>query len=135
MITTINQARAAIYERIATLNLPTDWGDANIEMTPTADVWIRPSVRFASGGVTSLGGQTVATRRARGGTVIIQVFSPIGQGEEPGDVVTDQLVRLFEGMRDGPIMYRNVAVRDVGRDESWWQSNVTAEFDFEVVCV
>lgn len=135
MITTINQARSAIYERIATLNLPTDWGNANFEEAPTADVWIRPSVRFASGGVTSLGGQTVATRRARGGTVIIQVFSQIGQGEEPGDVVTDQLVRLFEAERDGPIMYRNVAVRDVGREESWWQSNVQADFDFDVVCV
>lgn len=135
MITTINQARSAIYERIGTLGLPTDWGDANFEDTPTADVWIRPSVRFASGGVTSLGGQTVATRRARGGTIIIQVFSQIGQGEEPGDVVTDQLVRLFEGMRDGPIMYSNVAVRDIGREESWWQTNVQAEFDFEVVCV
>lgn len=134
-MTTINDIRAAIYARVATLGLETDWGDANIDQLPTGTSWIRPSVRFNIGGQQSLGGPNVATRRLRGGTVTVQVFTPLLEGEEPGDVITNQLVLLFEGQRDGPVFYRDVTLRDVGRDESYWQQNVTARFECDVVCL
>ena len=135
-MTTINDIRAAVYARIATLALPTDWGDANQGDTPdTTGIWIRPSVRFNVGGQQSLGGQNVATRRLRGGTVTVQVFSPLLTGEEPGDAAANQLLLLFEGQRDGPVFYRDVTVRDVGRNDSHWQQNVTASFEADVVCL
>lgn len=134
-MTTVNDARAAIYALINSLGIATDWGAANITLSESDDVWIRPSVRFGSGSIQTLGGTGVATRRRRGGTIIVQVFSPLGEGEGPGDDVADQLLRLFEAQRSGPVYYRDVALRDIGRDESWWQQNVTVNFEYDVVCI
>jgi len=137
----INTARVAIYNRIVSSGIVTadriDDGDLNMTgfVMPTEGVWIRPSIKLSSAGVQTLGGPNVATRRRRGGTTIIQVFSSLGVGEWAGDDVADQLLRLFEAQNDAGVFYRSPYVRDIGRDEAWWQKNVIIPFDFDVVCI
>ena len=140
-MTTINDARALIWNRIVNSGLVTvdriDFGDGNqgAFVPPTTGRWVRPTIRMAAGGVTSLGGPGVATSRARSGTIIIQVFSDLLGGEYEADQLADSLLRLFEAQGDGPVMYRDFGVVDVGRDEAWWQKNVSGAFTFDIVCV
>lgn len=137
---TPNEARAAIISRINTLGLPTDMGALNMvedtsTVTPDDTVWIRPSITFDGGGQESLGGADVATRRVRSGTIIVQIFSQLGAGMVPGDTAANNILLAFEARSDGPIRYTNCGLRDVGRDEPWWQVNFTAAFEYDVVCV
>lgn len=137
----INDARAAIWKRIIDSGLVTvdriDFGDGNQGgfTIPTNGQWIRPTVRMQSGSVQSLGGGDVATRRERRGTIIVQVFSDLQGGEYEADNLANQLLLLFEVQADRPVYYRDFGVVDVGRDDAWWQKNVSGSFDFDTVCV
>lgn len=139
-MTTINNARAAILNRLVNSGLlpitSIDFGGGSIETEglPTDSVWVRPVVKFAGGGVDSLGGEDVATRRVRSGTCIIQVFAEVGLGEFAADEMADSILRLYEGRADRPIYYRSCYLQDIGRDDAHWQKNVVIGFDFDVVC-
>lgn len=139
-MTTINNARAAILNRLINSGLVPidriDFGGGSIETDglPIDGVWVRPVVKFAGGGVDSLGGEDVATRRVRSGTLIIQIFAEVGLGEFAADELADQILRLYEGRADRPVYYRDCYLVDVGRDDGWWQKQVNAGFDFDVVC-
>ena len=131
---TNNDARVAILNRIALAGLPTDLGGANIDATvpSTSTVWIRPTIKFNTGRVESIGG----ARRSRSGVVIIQVFTPIDSGQGDSDDAANTLVLLFESQSDpGGLRYYNVGQRDIGRVGQWWQSSVTLDFEYDVACV
>lgn len=139
---TLNGARAAILNRLLNAAVVTsdrvDFGDGNDTAAfkkPSSGRWVRPQIRFNSGRVTTLGGEGVATRRVRGGTIIIQVFSDLSLGEFPADELAETILLLYESRADRPVFYRDCSVRDIGRDESWWQKNVVINFDFDAVCV
>lgn len=139
-MTTINAARSAILLRLTQSGLVPldriDFGGGSIETDglPTDGVWVRPVVKFAGGGVDSLGGEDVATRRVRSGTLIVQVFAELGLGEFAADELADQLLRLYEGRADRPVYYRDCYLVDVGRDEAHWQKQVNVGFDYDIVC-
>ena len=140
-MTTINNARAAILNRLINSGLlpitSIDFGGGSIETEglPTSGVWARPVVKFAGGGIDSLGGEDVATRRVRSGTLIVQVFAELGLGEFAADELADSILRLYENRADRPIYYRSCYLQDVGREDAHWQKNVVIGFDFDVVCV
>lgn len=137
---TRNEARGLILTRIATLGLPTDFGGVNMTEevntnTPTDVVWIRPVINFNAGAQESIGGPNVATRHSDAGVIIIQVFSSLGLGLDQGDDAAQRLTSLFRAQSDAGIRYYDVGVRDIGRDENWWQSNVSISFSFDSTCV
>lgn len=137
---TQNEARIAILNRIATLGLPTDFGGLNMTedvstVSPSDTLWIRPVIKFTSGNQASLGGENVATKRNRGGVVMIQLFTAIGIGVGDGDEAANNLVLLFEARSDNGMRYDNVALRDGERDEQWWMQVVSIDFTYSVVCV
>lgn len=138
----INGARAAILNRILDSALVAvdrvDFGDGNDGQgfqKPASGQWIRPQIRFNAGRVDTLGGEGVATRRVRSGTITVQVFSHLNSGGYEADNLAENILLLFESRADRPVFYRDCAVRDIGRDEAWWQKNVVVNFDFDAVCV
>lgn len=106
--------------------------------SPLADgnkAWARVTVRHNSGEQRSMGepGARVFTRR---GLVTVQIFVPAGK---QGLVLADRLGKVaadaFEGEETstGNVWFRNVAYREVGVDNGWFQVNATAEFEYDAV--
>jgi hypothetical protein len=97
--------------------------------------WARITVRHASGEQRSLGepGSRVFTRH---GVVTVQVFVPSGkQGLGLVDRLGNVALSAFEGEETsaGNVWFRNAAYREAGVDNAWFQSNVTAEFEYDTV--
>lgn len=97
--------------------------------------WTRVTVKHASGEQRSLGavGNRIFTRH---GVVTVQVFVPAGK---QGLVLADRLGKVaadaFEGEETsaGNVWFRNVAYREVGVDNGWFQVNALAEFEYDAV--
>lgn len=106
--------------------------------SPLADgnkPWARITVRHSSGGQRSMGGVggRVFTHR---GVVTVQVFVPAGkQGLVRADRLGKVALDAFEGEETsaGNVWFRNATYREVGVDNGWFQVNVTAEFEYDLV--
>jgi cyanophycinase-like exopeptidase len=105
---------------------------------PLADgnkAWARITVKHSSSEQRSMGtpGNRVFTRR---GVVTVQVFVPAGK---QGLVLADRLGKVaadaFEGEETstGNVWFRNVAYREIGVDNGWFQVNALAEFEYDAV--
>ena len=102
---------------------------------PDSGAWARAVVRHATGGASSLSGETGLRIFTHRGTVTVQVFTP----RENGLVLNDQLTRIaknsFEGVTTSPgrVMFRNARVNEVGPSGQWFQTNVFADFEYDEV--
>lgn len=103
------------------------------EPPPRGEPWARVSVQHNLGEQSTMGAPG-GRNFERYGLVMIQVFVPRGTGL----VISDALCKIardaFEGARtpDGEVWFRNATVREVGagRDTLWFQTNVSAEFNY-----
>lgn len=100
---------------------------------PTATDWIRPTVRHSDGGQISLAGENGARRFIRKGVLVIQCFSPVGDGNKGIDTLVDNFVTKLEAVRNSQVWYRNIRAIEVGKDGSSMQVNVMADFEYENV--
>lgn len=137
---TINDIRAAITRRVLNLNLINqDKVESDgLQFDPkTTDTWIRISVRFNTGAITTLGGEEVLRRRDRIGIAYVNVFTPMQDGVSPNDELCEQLVQAFEGQWADPcINYgqpTGVRIETEGRDDEWYLQTVVVPFTAEVV--
>jgi hypothetical protein len=107
-------------------NKPFDANDLNIP-------WVRLNVQFTAGSISCLG--IVGDRRFRNeGLVFVQVFTPVGGGVSPNDLLATTARNVFRGVQlAGGLWFRNEGINDVGPDGKWYQQNVTAEFIFDEV--
>lgn len=78
----------------------------------------------------------VGNRRFRAdGIITVQVFSVSGDGLTSNDVFVNVALDAFEGAKTGEdrVTFRNVRDEEIGEDGPWFQTNVVAEFDYDVV--
>lgn len=137
---TINDIRAAITRRVLNLNLinQNKVESDGLQFDPkTTDTWIRISVRFNAGAITTLGGEDVLRRRDRIGIAYVNVFTPMQDGVSPNDELCEQIVQAFEGQWADPcINYgqpTGVRIETEGRDDEWYLQTVVVPFTAEVV--
>ena len=136
---TINDIRAAITTRLLNLGLIVDGVEIDGEKydPKTTDTWVRLTVQFNAGGITTLGGEGVSRRRDRIGIAYVNVFTPMQQGVFPNDELCEQLVQAFEGQWADPcINYgqpTGVRIETEGRDDEWYLQTVVVPFTAEVV--
>jgi hypothetical protein len=102
---------------------------------PTAqDTWARPVVRFADGHQGSLGDTTTGRMWTRVGSVIVQVFTPVGRGLSPARVAANIVAKAYEGVASpGGVWFRNVRLQEIGADGDFVQVNVVADFTYDEV--
>ncbi len=95
--------------------------------------WARITVRHSTGDQRTLG--EVGSRRfTRTGTAIVQVFVPAGKrGLVTGDRLGNVALDAFEGEESGDVWFKNVVQREIGVDGAWHQTNVYADFEYDVV--
>lgn len=136
---TINDIRAVITTRLLNLGLIVDGVEIDGEKydPKTTDTWVRLTVQFNAGGITTLGGEGVSRRRDRIGIAYVNVFTPMQQGVFPNDELCEQLVQAFEGQWADPcINYgqpTGVRIETEGRDAEWYLQTVVVPFNAEVV--
>lgn len=93
--------------------------------------WIRATVRHASGGQASLAGENGARRFKRIGTLIVQCFSPVGDGNMGIDQLSFAFQAALENVRSSPVWLRNVRSIEMGKDGTCMQTNVMADFEYD----
>jgi hypothetical protein len=99
---------------------------ANAGTTPEFRVFIR----HGNGNQSSLG--SVGNRKFdRKGVVIVQVFTPIGDGFTLDDTLSTVARNCFEGVTtSNGVWFRRTKVQEVGKTGAFYQTNVTAEFEY-----
>lgn len=109
--------------------------DAVAFEAPTAAVWARIRVRHEQGEQVTLGGP--ATRRFnKQGTVTVSIFAPLATTL---DTTTAEALALvaksaFEGKATpSQVWFRDVTVNEIGIEESWFQIDVIASFNYDEI--
>jgi len=100
---------------------------------PDDGPWIGLSVQHATGYLDAIGAKK---RYIRVGTTFIQVFVPLNTKMAGGDALVDDVVDILEGAVFGAasrVRCYAAIPYEVGRDERWFQTNVTVRFDYDVV--
>lgn len=107
--------------------------------TSVAAAWARHSVRHnpvQPGQVTLGRGPDGRRRYRRSGLVLIQLFTPPGDGLSLSDQLATIARSAYQGVATTPgnVIFRAVSVSEVGKDVGgWFQTNVTAEFEYDEI--
>lgn len=90
--------------------------------------WVRLNVRHADAQLVSLGPRTYR----QPGTVITQVFIPVGTGDIRASEIAEAVAGSLRGVDTSGVRFdATSAPQFVGPDGSWWQTNVTTPFEFD----
>lgn len=114
----------AIYEDVASDGPPT-----------STEPWARVTIRHSpAGGQVSLSSDTGTRIFSRSGIIIVSVFTPVGDGlslaHSLGKIVAD----AFDGVSTpGRVLFRDVGLNEIGPDGDFFQTNVTAAFEYDEV--
>ncbi len=134
---TLVQARRDMYQKFVD-----DWGATSIFTFdnekfdhPTNEAWVRFAVRHDGSNLEAIGGTGAGgfNKYQRTGRVTIQVFTPVNQGTEEADTLTQAARAIFEGttLSSNAIRFNNVVIRELGPDDGWYQVNVEAAFQYD----
>lgn len=147
MIQTIAQARDEIISLFKSVwdvqapNVPLYyWDGTKNAPEPTEDSndnpasWARITVRHTEGGQSALINVNGTRRYTYKGLVTVQIFTPARTGLTAADALTMIAVDTFAGAATtGGIWFRNATPKEVGHDGPWFQTNVTADFEYDRV--
>lgn len=92
---------------------------------------VRVYIRHNAGGQDTLGRAGSGTRSfLRVGQVILQVFSPFGDGFTLDDTLVTVARNCFEGVTANGVWFRRVAIKEIGKAGRHYQTNVHADFEY-----
>lgn len=94
--------------------------------------WLKPVIRHATGGRTSLGNSQRNARYSRGGNVLVQINTPIGDGKLTSDILVGIIMTAYEsGSTPNGVWFRNVRLNEVGIFSGYSVTNIVAEFSYD----
>ena len=132
-MTTLNQARTAIYEEFQTVwGATTPFTFDNEKYTPPDTEWVRLTVRHTASTQDTLGAQ--GNRRfERIGSAFVQIFVPTDQGTTRADELATIARETFEGksLTGTTIRFLDVIVRETGVDGQFYVVVVEATFQYD----
>ena len=140
MAATLAEARDAISMLVtsawtgAVAGAPLVYDNLDAQEPPTGTaLWGRLSVQFDEATRASLGNDGGALFRRRG-RLYVQIFIPHGKDVTPALSLADTLVRAIEKPGHvGNVWFRDVGAEQIGSDGAYWQMNVHAEFQYDIV--
>lgn len=102
--------------------------------TSSPPSWARVTVTHGPRGQGSLADHEGKRRYTAVGLIIIQVFTPSGNGLS----ISDDLCKILEDALDGAVTpsgvwFRNVRSSEIGKSGPWFQTNVVAEFEYDEI--
>lgn len=136
-MTSLNDARKAIYslyvngqgDFVPSTNLFFD----NSPGTEPDTAWARLSVRHNFATQETLG--TITNRKfERRGNVILNIFTPAGQGTSAADGYAETAQGIFEGTRisNTTVYFTDVIIREIGVEDNWYNLVVDAGFVYYI---
>lgn len=133
-MTTLNEAREAVYDRFRTLwadRTPFTFQNDKFESKALKDDWIRVSVLETFSAQETLG-PTGARRFRRRGRIFGQLFTLAEEGGMANSGGHAHVFRgIFEATSFGGVDCNNAVVDEVGPDGKWHQTNISIIFDYE----
>ena len=98
-----------------------------VDADSNPDLWAKITVLHNGGSNGAIGNSLFN----RFGVVTVQVFTAIGTGLSIGDNVYKIVGDSYEGKTTpGGVWFRNVSVNEVGPEGEWYQTNITADFEY-----
>lgn len=107
------------------------WPDTPTDI-PSGQPYIRPTIRHATGGQSSLSDQSGIRKFTHAGVLIVQLFAPVGDGMTDSDKMTQAFLTYFETLRSSQVWYRNIRATEIGKQGSAEQVNFLAEFSYDI---
>ncbi len=144
MTATLTEARNEIHQAYQTvwdagsaaLNggaIPPTSYDAVAFDTPTAATWARIRVRHEQGEQVTLG-PPAQRRFNKTGTVIVSIFTPVSTSLDTSKAEALAILAksAFEGKTTpSQVWFRDVTINEIGVEESWFQVDVIATFNYD----
>lgn len=114
---------------------PVAYPNVTFDRPPDNSPWARVSVKHNTGAQATVGGSPGNRRFRRFGMVVVELFTPTGQGLTASDKYAKVAYDAFEGKSASPggAFFYNVRVNEVGEDGAWFHTNVIAEFQWDEV--
>jgi hypothetical protein len=103
----------------------------NVPFTPPpSGVWARFRILWGDSFQATLGS---AKRFRTPGILEVQIFESVQKGDGCSLELGDVIKTLFRSTTVNGITWRTPSLATVGRDEQWWQTNVSCPFYFDEV--
>ncbi len=127
-----NEARDEMLDLVdSLLDCDISWPDTANVIPSSEKAWARVTINHVTGNQASLGSFDSARRWDRSGILIIQLFTPMGDGNSMAYDLAQTLVDGLQLKRGGCVTLRNVALNEVGPDGAFYQMNVTCTFSYD----
>jgi hypothetical protein len=97
---------------------------------PKDETWMRMRILWGDSFQATLG---EAKRFRTPGVLEVQIFEPVQKGDGCSLDLSDKIKSLFRSTTVNGITWRTPSLASVGRDEQWWQTNVSCPFYFDEV--
>jgi len=125
---TIEQVEDSVSAAFAAAigSTPVAWDNVELDLDGVPE-WVRFTMQFNGGTNPELEGKMYR----RFGILIVQIFVPAATGKRKARQLAETVLATFEGQTIGEARFRNVGLVDVGVTDAWYQSNVTAQFEFD----
>lgn len=77
---------------------------------------------------------TIGSREHRTvGLIVVQIFTPLGQGTSDARVLAEQAAAIFRDQEFGGVLCRSASIQNVGQSTDWNQFNVTVPYQRDEV--
>ena len=110
------------------------WPDKAGKAPSAPASWARVALQHGNPGSQSLTGGNGTIKFERQGVLVIQVFSPAGQGLSEGYDLCKVLTDALEGKAtSNGVWFKRVRIVEAGNEGDYSQLNVIAEFNYDEV--
>lgn len=141
MTLTLTQSRDEILGRVQTLvngitsqDRPTVIYDDALKEIPRGltDKWMRVAMIHTGGNQSTLANDRGTKRFTNTGNLVVQIFTPAGQGQRLSDTIASTIVNGFRGYASpGGVWFRNARPEEIGTSGAWYQINVRVFYQYD----
>lgn len=132
MMTTVNEARSAVYQRLIDNPPAAEITFDGESFDPPATAWVRLSVRTGVGRQETLGRQ--GNRRfRRPARVVAQVYTRADEGTKENDDLCEYIQNLYEAISFSGLDFNNGRVRESPEEGVWRVQIVEVAFDYDEI--
>ena len=119
------------FDREWAKRTPVAWPNVDFEPPEDGTAWVRFSVRAGGADQADMGAERVRDRYD--GVIYVQIMTPKGTGDGDGLELAQAAATILHGIRASGVLIRVPTVRPVGPDGAWYQTNVEAPYQVDVI--
>lgn len=93
---------------------------------PTDAPWVRMTIQNGDANVACVGGSTIRYRHD--GSVIVEIWTPLGEGDGEARELGDLAASIFRGWESGGLRFWAPRVVPLGERNGWYRVNMIAPF-------